>query len=324
MTRKSTRKPARGGAARRQPKSGIRWIDNPVPWPNGARCAVAITFDIDTDSFLHLEHPDAAPDMLSSLSWLKYDEVAVPRILDVYRHYGIKQTFFYPAWCMEKYPRLVEMILKDGHEIAAHGYLHEEPNKQSRDREHAWLRRQIAVIEKMTGRRPRGWRAPLYKASRHSPGLLAEEGLIYDASLMGDDVPYLLRTRAGDVVELPSHMAMDDWPHFVHSFDVDYQMPIKSPDEAMNCYWAEFESAWRHGGLWIAVWHPFVSGRLSRCERMARMIEDMQKKGKVWFATMAEIAAHVQACVADKRWTPRIDHMPYYDGRIAELREAAE
>ena len=33
-------------------------IKNPVPWPNGARCAVAITFDIDTDSILHLEYPD--------------------------------------------------------------------------------------------------------------------------------------------------------------------------------------------------------------------------------------------------------------------------
>ena len=29
-------------------------IDNPVPWPNGANCAATFTFDIDTDSFLHL------------------------------------------------------------------------------------------------------------------------------------------------------------------------------------------------------------------------------------------------------------------------------
>ena len=31
-------------------------IKNPVPWPNGAKVACAITFDIDTDSILHLEH----------------------------------------------------------------------------------------------------------------------------------------------------------------------------------------------------------------------------------------------------------------------------
>ena len=103
-------------------------ISNPVPWPNGAKCACAITFDIDTDSILHLEHREKAPTMLSTMSWLKYDEIAIPRILEVYKRAEIKQTFFYPAWCMERYPHLVDAILEGGHEIAAHGYLHENPN----------------------------------------------------------------------------------------------------------------------------------------------------------------------------------------------------
>ena len=30
---------------------------NPIPWPNGARCAAAITFDMDADSLLHIDHP---------------------------------------------------------------------------------------------------------------------------------------------------------------------------------------------------------------------------------------------------------------------------
>ena len=218
--------------------------------------------------------------MLSSLSWLKYDEVAIPRILDMYRECGIKQTFFYPAWCMERYPHLVEMILKDGHEIAAHGYIHEDPNKLPREEEHYWLRRQIDVIEKMTGQRPRGWRGPLYNASKYSVDLLIEEGLIYDATLMGDDVPYVLKTAQGSVIELPSHWAMDDWPHYTHSFDFNYMMTIKSPDEAMNVFMSEFEAMYDFGGLWVTVWHPFVSGRLARCRRVQQMIEYMQSKGR--------------------------------------------
>jgi hypothetical protein len=69
-------------------------ISNPVPWPDGAKCACAITFDIDTDSILHLEHRERAPTMLSTMSWLKYDEIAIPRILEVYKRAEIKQTFF--------------------------------------------------------------------------------------------------------------------------------------------------------------------------------------------------------------------------------------
>ncbi len=37
----------------------------------------------------------------------------------------------------------------------------------------------------------------------------------------------------------------------------------------------------KHGGLRIAVWHPTVSGRLARCDRIAKMIEDMLDAGKV-------------------------------------------
>ena len=43
--------------------------------------------------------------------------------------FGMRQTFFLPAWCMERYPASVEAILKDGHEIGHHGYLHERPNE---------------------------------------------------------------------------------------------------------------------------------------------------------------------------------------------------
>ena len=241
----------------------------------------------------------------------------------MYREYSLKQTFFYPAWCMERYPHLVEMILKDGHEIAAHGYLHEDPNRQSREREHYWLQRQVAVIEKMTGRRPRGWRAPVYNASKFSPELLAKEGFLYDASLMGDDIPYVLKSKEGIIVEIPSHWAMDDWPHYAHTIDMHYMMSIKAPGEAMNAFMAEFEAMWQFGGLWVAVWHPFISGRLARCHRIAKMIEDILNKGGVWLTTMEEIANHVKKCIDDGTWTPRIDDMPYYDGPIQEFEEEA-
>ena len=299
----------------------LNLIENPVPWPNGAKCAVAITFDIDTDSMLHLHYPDKAEDMVAAFSYLQYDEVAIPRILKMYRHFDIKQTFFYPAWCMERYPHLVDAILEDGHEIAAHGYLHENPNDMPREREAYWLDKQIDVIERMTGQKPRGWRAPLYNASRWSMDMLAERGLIYDASLMGDDIPYILSTSHGSVITLPTQWAMDDWPHYAHNAEFEYVMMIKAPDDAMKVFHAEFEAMHKHGGMLITVWHPFVSGRLARLDRVVSWIEQMLDYGGVWFATMEDIARHVQTCVDDGSWTPRIDKLPYYTGRIPEWEE---
>ena len=287
-------------------------IRNPVPWPDGARCAVAITFDMDADSILHLEHKDAHR-RVSANSMLRYGpQIALPRILETYRKFDIRQTFFIPAWCIEQYPETIEAILTDDHEIAHHGYIHENPLDQSREEQLYWLQRSIEVIDKYTGKRPRGWRAPLYNFSSDSADLLVQEGFAYDASLMGDDVPYVIRTETGQLVELPSHWGLDDWPPYVHSLDLDYVMQIRAPSEAIRSFRDEFDSAWEYGGLWVSVWHPFASGRLARWAEVEKLIEYMLEKGGVWFARMEDIAAHVGRCIDDGSYQPRVDNLPFY------------
>ena len=148
---------------------------------------------------------------------------------------------------------------------------------------------------------------------------MIDKGMIYDASLMGDDIPYILQTNKGQVMNFPLN---GQWTigRTTHAPDMHYLMPIKSPDEAMNVFMSEFEAMRRHQGLWITVWHPFVSGRLARCERVSQMIS-MQGTGDVWFATMEEIAVHVQKCIDDGSWEPRMGELPYYDGPIPELQD---
>ena len=205
-------------------------------------------------------------------------------------------------------------MLKDGHEVGFHGYIHEAPNALSRQEEHYWMQRSIAVIEKFTGRRPRGNRSPLYNFSINTAELLVAEGFQYDASLMGDDVPYILDTGSGELVELPSSWALDDWPPYVHSIDLDYMFQILPPERAMETFMAEFEAMrTAGGGLWIAVWHPFVSGRLSRWLRIEKMIEYMQSTGDVWFARLEDIAEHVQSLRRQGGYAARVDNLPYYD-----------
>lgn len=288
-------------------------IQRPIPWPGGAKCAVCITFDMDADSILHIAHPDDSLNRMASLSSLRYGpQVGVPRILDTYKEFGIKQTFFIPAWCMEQYPETVELILEGGHEIAHHGYIHEHPNELSRDEEQYWLKRSIEVIETMTGKRPRGWRAPLYNFSEHSVDLLIEEGFKYDASLMGDDVPYLIESGKSHLVELPSYWGMDDWPQFVQDMDLNYMMPIKSASQGIEVFRDEFDAMYEYGGLWVPVWHPFATGRLARWHQVRKLLRYMQDKGDVWFATMEEIASHVERVTADGSYKPRRDNLPYY------------
>ncbi|EPE94013.1 polysaccharide deacetylase family protein [Rhizobium grahamii] len=292
----------------------VLMIDNPLPWPNGARCAVAFTFDIDTDSFLHLLFGEKMPDMVAATSWARYDEIALPRLLRIYRDFGLKQTFFYPAWCMERYPHLVDAILKDGHEIAHHGYLHESMRHMpDRESEVEWIVRGVDVIEKMTGKKPRGFRAPNYHFSRHSASILAQLDFRYDSSLMDDDLPSLYQTSHGELLGLPSSGALDDWAQYVNNSEIGSVRSIRSPQEASKTFMADFEAAYRYGGMWIAVWHPWVSARPARAEAMCRMIEEMQIRGDVWITTMEAIADHVHGLIAREEWAPRRTKLPYYE-----------
>jgi peptidoglycan-N-acetylglucosamine deacetylase len=83
-------------------------------------------------------------------------------LLGLLRRFGLRQTFFVPGWCVERYPRAVEAILADGHELGHHGYMHEKLNQLSRDEERAVLHRAMETIVNVSGQRPRGFRAPSY------------------------------------------------------------------------------------------------------------------------------------------------------------------
>ena len=295
-------------------------IKNPVPWPNGARVAVSFTWDLDADSLLHIMHPDTSYRRVATQTLMRYGpDVGVPRIVDLCKEYGMKMTFFTPGWSVERYPRAIEAILENGHELAHHGYLHENPNEQTKEQELYWLQRTCEAIKKASGKRPVGYRAPWFKYSEYTTEFLVKEGFLYDSTLMGDDVPYVLDTPSGQIVELPFHWAMDDYPQYIQTDDLNYFMPIKSPEQAMEVWTAEFDAMWEHRGLWVTVWHPFNSGRLARFVRVVKLIEYMQKKGGVWFATAEEIARHVRKCTDDGSYKPRIDKMPYYSERIPEI-----
>lgn len=295
-------------------------IRNPIPWPNGAKCACCVTFDMDADSLVHVDHPLDGHTRVSAISMLQYGpDVAVPRIVESYRQLGIRQTFFIPAWCIERYPEAVQTIMDGGHEIGHHGYIHENPRSKTREEEAHWLDRSLEVIERVTGRKPRGWRAPLYNFSHNSADLLVERGFAYDASLMGDDIPYFIETDAGRLVELPSHWGMDDWPQFVQSFDLDYMMPIRAPRTGFEIFRQEFEVAYRYGGLWVPVVHPFATGRLSRWHVVNEFLEEVLARGDVWFAPMEEIAAHVKTVADAGEYDPRVVRVPQYDGPVSPV-----
>jgi peptidoglycan/xylan/chitin deacetylase (PgdA/CDA1 family) len=294
-----------------------------VPWPDGARCAACISWDVDADTLVLHSQQGRGHELYGSLSWLRYDEVGIARICEAFAEYGLRQTFFVCAWCIERHPEMCAPIVEGDHEIGHHGYTHEAPNGLTPEGELHELRRGIELIESFTGRRPTGWRAPYAAQSAHSAAYLVEHGFTYDSSLMNDSVPYLIEAGGGQLVELPFDGSMSDWPHYAHVPDLGYVQSPKAPSTAMEAFREEFDAVHELGGLWLTIWHPHVSARPARLLAWKRLVEYMLDKGGVWFATLDEIARHVQACIEDGSYRPRTVRLPWYGATPPEFGVAA-
>lgn len=288
-------------------------IRNPIPWPNGARCACAITFDVDADSLIHIARPKDSWNRLYPITMGRYGPtVAIPRILETYRRLGLKQSFFIPGWTMERYPDAVEAILAGGHEIGHHGHLHEDPTEISAEQEREAFDKALVVHRRMTGRTPRGYRAPVYNATHGTIDLLIENGFVYDSSLMADDIPYRMRSGDRHLYEMPPHWGSDDWPPFAHYAEIGYMMPVQPPELGLASSFAEFEAQYEAGGFWMGIWHPFLTGRLARWAVVERWLERILATRDVWFAPLEDIAAHVERLVAAGEYEVRTEELPYF------------
>jgi peptidoglycan/xylan/chitin deacetylase (PgdA/CDA1 family) len=263
------------------------------PWPEGIKCAAALSFDVDGESGILAVSP-AYAQRLSAVSWAKYGpKVGVPRILDLLQEKQVKATFFVPGYTAELYPDLVKRIYDEGHEIGVHGYLHEKPSDLSDLEEETSLVKTCQILKDITGEKPVGYRSPWWDMKQTTPALLAQHGMQYDSSLMDDDSPYTLPTDSGDLVELPIHWTNDDWEQFAFTIDPPTGSGvIETCEKAFQLWREEFEGMYHYNCSFILTMHPEIIGRPARLLMLSRLIDHMRSFEGVWLTTCGAIAQH--------------------------------
>jgi len=86
----------------------------PAAWKDGARCAVALSFDSDHETN---ELRDGAKS-IGRLSWGQFgNRVGVPRILKILGRYGVKATFYVPAVTALLHPDEQRRVVAEGHDV---------------------------------------------------------------------------------------------------------------------------------------------------------------------------------------------------------------
>ncbi len=258
-------------------------------WPDGVRCVAVISFDIDGPTGMLNRNPKVAQ-MQSTMSMGNYGPlVGAPRILHLLETYDVKASFYVPGWVAERYPKLVERIVADGHEVAHHGYLHEPPATLNREEEADVLDRGNAILKGITGSQPLGYRSPAWELSEHSLDLLTERGFLYDSSLMGHDLPYVVSDGDRALVELPVHWSLDDYPYF-NFFPGDPSRLMASPDHVFNAWSTAFDDVRQRGGLFMLTMHPYVIGRPGRLSVLERLLRHIRAYSDVRLARSVDIA----------------------------------
>lgn len=276
-----------------QTTPGGRYLPPPrFTWPDGARCAAMLCFDVDGETTALSEDPQLAR-RRTLMSQCEYGpRVGVPRLLGLLDHLQVPATFFIPGYIVEQHPKMVEVIVARGHEIGLHGYLHEKLAYLSEAEEEDILGRTIEILTRFTGEKPRGFRAPWFEINPWTPALLARHGIEYCASAMGDDVPYF---HDNGLVEIPGQWLLEDWEQFAFSADPAWGFIPENCAKVYDLWWREFEAMHDFGCCFVLTLHPWLSGRPSRVRLLEDIVTAMQAKGGVWFARGHEIADHVRA-----------------------------
>jgi peptidoglycan-N-acetylglucosamine deacetylase len=262
-------------------------------FPGGKAAAVSLTFDVDAESGWLGEGEEYAR-RLTILSEGRYGVVrGVPRILNLLARHGIAATFFVPGYTAEHHPGLVETLLEAGHEVAHHGYLHLRSDKVSPQAQTDEIERGLEVFERLGVPAPRGYRSTSWELTPETFELLVKHGFAYDSSCMGDDRPYVERWANLEILEIPVHWSLDDWPRF--GWNIDGGGNVADPGELRRAWIAEFESALAERRHTSFTMHPEVIGRPYRLAEFERVVEHIAASGDVWFARLDEVAEHAAA-----------------------------
>ncbi|HEY7433092.1 MAG TPA: polysaccharide deacetylase family protein [Streptosporangiaceae bacterium] len=266
-------------------------IEHAASWPGGHRVAVSLTFDLDAEAGV-LTGGEQHARRLTALSEGRYGVTrGLPRILALLQRHGIRATFFVPGYTAQLHPGAVAAILDGGHEVGHHGHLHLRSDLIGAGEQRAEIERGLEALAAAGAPRPAGYRSPAWEITPETLSLLVEHEFGYDSSCMGDDRPYLETWAGEQILELPVHWSLDDWPRF--GWSIDHGGNVAHPGELLDSWYAEFCAARAEGRLVTYTMHPEVIGRAYRLAQLERLIEQMVEAGGAWFAPLAEIARHV-------------------------------
>ncbi|MEH0194421.1 hypothetical protein V7S57_01675 [Caulobacter sp. CCNWLY153] len=276
----------------------------PLIWPNGARVALVMTFNLETWDLTkptkekyYAGGPAVLPDVLAgdtpdfpNYTWREYGQrVGIWRLFDLFDEQGVKASCTTNAVTFERRKAMTDACLERGWELLAHNWeqgelLTDFAHEPAKERD--IVLRSLEQYEKFVGKRAKGWLSSSLRGTLQTADILAEHGCTFYCDLLNDDQPYLLRTPNGPIVSTPYSNEINDFTLLTrrgHTTDEYRDVMI----EELNVLYKEGATSGRIMNVGI---HPHVSGRAYRIRALREFIQHAKSLPGVWFATREEIA----------------------------------
>jgi peptidoglycan/xylan/chitin deacetylase (PgdA/CDA1 family) len=260
----------------------------PLKLPDGKRMAVWVIvnveeWDINSPMPRTVLTPPAggspSPD-IPNWAWHEYgNRVGFWRLLKTFDDFKIPGVLAINGSALAAYPAIVKAAKERNWEFMGHGFTQRNMQKVENERED--IRKTADVIEKATGKRPRGWLGPGLTETWETPDLLKQEGYDYVADWVLDDQPVWLKTKTTPIVNIPYTQECND----VAMMLIQHHKASEYQDRALDQFEQIYEDAVDSARIMALVIHPYIMGAPHRAKYFRRIFEVIKQKPDVAFMT---------------------------------------
>ena len=253
----------------------------PISKPKQPKPRIKILLSVDFDAVSGWlgtgQHPDNNLADYSSGFFSAY--VGVPRLLKLFAKHSIadKVTWFVPMHSAESFPKEFTAIKESGAEIGLHGYCHEGAPQLTPLQEREVLEHCISLYQELLGKRPLGYRAPLYQLRESTVELLEGYSFLYDSSLSHhDSKPYFLPNLPP--INPPTYTA--DTPA------KDWMTPLPQPNPPTSKSLVEIPANWYAEDMTPLQFWPHTPNSQGYVD--VRVVENMWRDKLEWLRSEVE------------------------------------
>ena len=270
--------------------------DSEVRWPDGHRCCVSVTVDLSLAT-----RPEGvrAADLRSDEAVFGLNE-GLEQLMVQLQRFDFKATVTVPAAMARFLAGTLKALQAEGHEIAAHGFKHEDVSELGAEEEKARLDLTTEILTEVLGRRPQGWFSLPRQGdpfaggtiSNHTMELLLEAGYQYMGNGLADDIPHYW------VTDFEHRRAILTLPYYYHFDDQFFLLfprkgtGIEHADTLYANWIAEFDAQYKRGRHFNMTLHPHAAGWCNRLQVLSDFLSHMRGRPDLWNPTGGECARY--------------------------------